>query len=272
MERQFRDPHRMIVAVSQMCADDYQRYHDVPAARIRLVYHGTDTVRFSPEHRQIWRQPVRHGLGIADGDIVFLFVGHDFVRKGLATAMSAVQRLAAEGCPARLVVVGQRKSRRQQGCASDPHGVVQFTGRVTDTSPYYAAADALVLPTFYDPCSLTVGEALASGLPVVTTRVNGASEMLTEGRDGFILDDPTDAAALCERLRPLVDPGVRERMGSAARHTALRFPLERNCDEIIRAYEATIERRSQHKFGTRPGRPTAAPAAVAAERKWRAAA
>lgn len=266
MERQFRDPNRVILAVSRMCADHYQRYHDVPAERIRIVYHGTDTVRFSPDHRQSMRGPTRRGLGITDSEVVFLFVGHDFVRKGLAIAIRAVRRLADQGCPVRLLVVGQRKAGRQRALGSDANGVVLFTGRVTNTSPFYAAADALVLPTFYDPCSLTVGEALASGLPVVTTRFNGASEMLTEGRDGLILDDPADDVALSEQLRRLFEPSVRDRMGFAARQTALRFPLERNCDEITSVYKATIKRRSDRRITEPPLPQTKRFAVLASER------
>lgn len=266
MERQFRDPNRVILAVSRMCADHYQRYHDVPAERLRIVYHGTDTVRFSPDHRQSMRGPMRRRLGITEGEVVFLFVGHDFVRKGLAIAIRAVRRLADQGCPVRLLVVGQRKSGRQRALDGNANGLVLFTGRVTNTSPLYAAADALVLPTFYDPCSLTVGEALASGLPVVTTRSNGASEMLTEGQDGFILDDPADDVALSSQLRRLCEPSVRNRMGFAARQTALRFPLERNCDEITSLYEATIQRRSDRNATESPSPRAKRSAVLASER------
>ncbi|MEO8494688.1 MAG: glycosyltransferase family 4 protein, partial [Planctomycetota bacterium] len=252
MDRQFRDPHRVVVAVSQMCADHYQQYHEVPAARIRVVYHGTDTTRFSPKHRRTFREPIRHLLGIAEDEVMFLFVGHDFVRKGLATAVRAVRRLAVEGCPTRLVVVGESQARWQKNGGDNLRRVVQFVGRVADAVPFYAAADALVLPTFYDPCSLTVGEAWACGLPVVTSRANGASEMLSDGRDGMILDDPADDVALCAQLRRLVDSRTREQMGAAARQTALRYPLERNCDEIEDVYEAVIRQRSARRTSAIP--------------------
>ena len=112
MARQFGDPQRIVIAVSQMCARDYQRYHDVPAERIRLVYHGTDNERFSPAHRDRWREEVRDRLGVCEDEVMLLFVGHDYQRKGLATAVRAANRLAAEGAPVRLVVVGGKKRRR----------------------------------------------------------------------------------------------------------------------------------------------------------------
>ena len=112
MARQFGDPQRIVIAVSQMCARDYQHYHDVPAERIRLVYHGTDNERFSPAHRDRWREEVRDRLGVCEDEVLLLFVGHDYQRKGLATAVRAANRLAAEGAPVRLVVVGGKAARR----------------------------------------------------------------------------------------------------------------------------------------------------------------
>ncbi len=235
MARQFGDPQRIVIAVSQMCARDYQHYHGVPAERIRLVYHGTDNVRFSPEHRGRWREEIRDRLGIEGDEILLLFVGHDYQRKGLATAVRAANRLAAEGAPVRLVVVGARKRRSLPAFSSA--GVVINVGAIDDPVPYYAAADVFVLPTFYDPCSLSVSEAAASGLPSVTTRFNGAAELLTEGVDGSVISDPADDAELAGALRPLLERDVRRRMGEAARKLALKHALDRNCDQIVSIYQ-----------------------------------
>ena len=100
MARQFDDPERIVVAISQMCARDFQQYHDVAAERIRLVYHGVDVERFAPGQRALYRDPVRRRLGIGPEETVVLFVGHDHRRKGLATAIRAVRRLRAAGAAA----------------------------------------------------------------------------------------------------------------------------------------------------------------------------
>jgi len=71
MARQFGDPGRIVIAVSKMCARDYQRYHGVPPERIRLVYHGTDNERFSPSHRETWRQAIRERHAVAERRGVF---------------------------------------------------------------------------------------------------------------------------------------------------------------------------------------------------------
>ena len=103
-----------MVAISQMCAGDFQQYHDVAAERIRLVYHGVDVERFSPWHRELHREPVRDRLGIGQEEVVVLFVGHDYRRKGLATAVRAVQRLAP--------------AARRSGCWSSAGGSASGVG------------------------------------------------------------------------------------------------------------------------------------------------
>jgi UDP-glucose:(heptosyl)LPS alpha-1,3-glucosyltransferase len=236
MDRQFGDPQRIVIAVSQMCARDYQNYHDVPAERIRLVYHGTDNERFTPLNRNRYREEIRDRLGMREHEVMLLFVGHDYQRKGLATAVRAAKRLEAEGAAVRLVVVGGKK-RRPQPLLDAAHGVLIHVGAIDDPVPYYAAADVFVLPTYYDPCSLSVSEAAASGLPSVTTRFNGAAELLTEGVDGSVISDPADDAELAGALRPLLDEKVRQRMGEAARKLALTHTLERNCDQIVSIYQ-----------------------------------
>ena len=110
MARQYGDPRRTVIAVSRMCARDYQHYHDVPPERIRLVYHGADTERFSPAQRGRWREEIRDRLGICEDEIVLVFVGHDYLRKGLATAVLAANRLAAEGRPGPLAGGGRKEA------------------------------------------------------------------------------------------------------------------------------------------------------------------
>jgi UDP-glucose:(heptosyl)LPS alpha-1,3-glucosyltransferase len=245
MQRQFGDPERIVVAVSKMCAHDYQRFHDVPEQRIRLVYHGTDNKRFSPEHRNRYREEMRDRLHLCDDEVALLFVGHDYRRKGLATAIRAMQRLAAEGAPVRLLVVGGKRRdslvrlrSRKRNVRQNPEDLVTFIGAIDDPVPYYAAADVFVLPTFYDPCSLSVSEAAASGLPSVTTSFNGAAELLSEGIDGSIINDPADDMELASSLRPMIDPAIRLRLGVAARKLALKHSLDHNCDQIIEIYQS----------------------------------
>ena len=217
--RQFGNPDRLFLALSWMVAHDYQHLHNVAADRIRLVYNGVDTRRFSPEHRTRHRQAIRRQIGVREDEILALFVGHDFRRKGLATAIRAVARLATAGKPIRLAVVGGKRPQGDREYANQyrADGPATFVGFVYDAVPYYAAANVFVLPSFYDPCSLSVLEAAASGLPSITTRVNGAGELLTQGKDGLLLSNPADDQELASQLQTLLDPVIRRRMGEAAR-------------------------------------------------------
>ena len=248
MARQFADPGRIILALSRMVAVDYLRYHGVHPEQIRLIYNGVDTERFSPEHRKQYREPLRRHLGVDEDETLLVFVGHDFQRKGLSTAIRATARLVRAGEAVRLLVVGGRHLWRPRRLARRlrAHRHVTLLGSVADPVPFYAAADVYVLPTFYDPCSLGVLEAAASGLASVTTRFNGAGEMLHDGVDGILMDDPADDEELADRLRPLLDRQTREDMGRAARHFALDHTLARNCDEIVAVYRdiAGIARRA----------------------------
>jgi len=242
--RQFADGRQIVLALSEMVARDYQRCHAVRPERIRLVRNGVDTERFSPAHRPRYRQAVRRRLQVADRELLLLFVGHDFQRKGLATAIRAIGRLVAEGLPVRLAVVGGKRlgPARRLAWRCGAQRAVTLLGSVDDPVPYYAASDAFVLPTFYDPCSLGVLEAAACGLASVTTLYNGAGELLTEGVEAFLVADAADDRELAKRLRLLLDPAVCRRMGEASRETALRHTIRRNCEEIVEVYEEVLAR------------------------------
>jgi UDP-glucose:(heptosyl)LPS alpha-1,3-glucosyltransferase len=242
--KQYSDPSRLYLAISGMVARDLQLYHGVDEKQLRLVYNGVDIERFTPRQRDPHRQMLRKLLGVWDEEVLLLIVAHNFRLKGVSTLLRAVGRLSAEGQPVRLVVAGGKDPQPYVRMAQrvGAGAAVTFVGSLADPVPYYAAADVYVQPTFYDPCSLVVLEALASGLPVVTSRYNGAGELLTEGTEGYLVQDPSDAAELTDRLRPLFDAAVRQRMGKAARELALKHSLHHNCQEILAVYRESSDR------------------------------
>jgi UDP-glucose:(heptosyl)LPS alpha-1,3-glucosyltransferase len=245
MARQYVNDGRILLALSQQTLADFHEIHGVPRAQIRLGYNGVDPERFSPEHRVRFRQAVRQWLGVDDRTLVLLIVAHNFQLKGVPTLLRAMGRLTAQRRPVHLMVVGGKRLRRYERVAArlGAASTVTFTGTVHDTVPFYAAADAYVHPTFHDSCSLVVLEALASGLPVITSRLNGAAELLTEGVEGFVMPDPADVDGLLARLEPLFDPSVRDDMGEAARQLALQHTLDRNVTEVLRVYDEVVETR-----------------------------
>ena len=244
--RQYIDDGRAVLALSRRVADDLVRLHGVRPERIRLIYNGVDTDRFSPAHRRRFRRPVRAELGIDDDSLMLLLVAHNFRLKGVPMLLDAVARWP-HATPVNLVVVGGKhigryvRAAHRRGLADR----VRFVGAVDDTVPYYAAADVYVHPTFYDPCSLVVLEALAGGLPVVTSRQNGAGELMVDGREGALLDDPADVAEFWRRIEPLLDARRRAEMARAARQLAVRHTFEQNIDELIAVYQEAYQLRRQ---------------------------
>ncbi|HEX4129904.1 MAG TPA: glycosyltransferase family 4 protein [Pirellulales bacterium] len=247
VDRQYAQPRCAYLAISQMVASDMRRYHSIDDRQIRLVYNGVDLERFSPRHRAVHRVAVRRRFGIADHELLLLIVAHNFRLKGVPTLLRTVTELARKDEPVRLAIAGGKRLApwqrilRRLGVADR----VTLLGSIDDPVPLYAAADVYVQPTFYDPCSLVVLEALASGLPVITSRFNGAGELITPGQEGFILDDPADHAELTNMLRRLVDPLRRQAIGVAARRLAEEHSLDRNCREILAVYEEIVARRQQ---------------------------
>jgi UDP-glucose:(heptosyl)LPS alpha-1,3-glucosyltransferase len=254
MARQYVDDGRILLALSRQTLADFQRIHGVPREQIRLGYNGVDTVRFAPEHRATYRRAVRQWLGVDDRTLLLLIVAHNFALKGVPTLLRAMGRWTAQRRPVHLVVVGGKRLARHERAAArlGAASTVTFTGTVGNTVPFYAAADVYVHPTFHDSCSLVVLEALASGLPVITSRLNGAAELLTEGVEGYVLPDPANVDDLLARLEPLFDASARRELGRAARSLALEHTLERNVDEVLDVYEEVILSRGGRRREARP--------------------
>ena len=235
-----RTPEKIFVALSEMVAEDFVHLHGIRPEQIKLVYNGVDCQRFSPDHRARHRETVRRQHGIREESLVLLLAAHNFRLKGVPELLRVAGRLVANGRPVHVAIAGGKRLKQWQ-LAANRLGLanqVTFFGTVADLVPCFAAADAYVHPTYYDPCSLVVLEAAASGLPIVTTRrYNGAAELFREGSEVLTARDPHDAEGLYRCVEALFDERVRSGLGAAARTVALRHPFERNVAEILKLYE-----------------------------------
>jgi UDP-glucose:(heptosyl)LPS alpha-1,3-glucosyltransferase len=230
----------LVIAPSRLVAWDFRRWHGVPAGRIAIV-------PFAPEREGSGaagnglRRVFRRRWGLADDDVAVLFAAHNYSLKGLDPLLEAMVPVA-RACPqVRLVACGSRRDRRYRRRASrlGLDDRVRFLGFVDDMRECFAGSDVLASPTFYDPCSLTVLEALAAGLPVITTRANGAGELLSEGDDGFVIDSPWAVEELADRLGRLAgDAALRQAMSRHALASALRLSLEGHDAEMLEALAA----------------------------------
>ena len=237
---------KRVIAISKMVRQDMMRHWKLPGDRVELIYNGVDLERFNPSHREVYREKLRSRFGLAD-DYVLLFIGHNFKRKGLLPLFRAMERIVRSGSLPELKAVivggGDPGAWGAQAARLGLSERVIFPGKVNNTAEYYSIADVFVLPTFYDPCALSVLEALASGLPVITTKDNGSSELITDGVEGFVLSSPRDTEELSRRIVELADPELRARLSGAARALAERYSLQRNLEEITRVYEEFSEKR-----------------------------
>jgi UDP-glucose:(heptosyl)LPS alpha-1,3-glucosyltransferase len=246
-ERQYADRGQILLALSESVADDFVRLHGVSRERIRVVYNGVDTDRFSPERCAPHREATRRALGVGPSERLALIVAHNFRLKGVPALLAAMASLAAEGLPVRLLVLGGKRLApwRRRAARLGLAQTVRYVGPIGDPLPYYAAADLYVHPTIYDACSLVVLEAAACGLPIITSRSNGAAELFHNGVDARLLDDPANVGELAASIRALLGEPTRQRIGAAARQTVLEHSFERNVDRIIDVYQEVLRRRAR---------------------------
>ncbi len=236
---------KRIIANSSLCRDHAIEYYGVPPELIHVVYNGIDFSTFNDSVR-LERNGVRSALGIGERETVVLFSGMNFARKGLASLLRAVSASRC-GKSFRLVILGKGRSdhftrlARKLGLADR----VVFCGFRHDQHCFYGAADIFVLPTHYDPCANVCLEAMACGLPVVTTRQNGASELIRHGTSGLVMESPEDITALAQWLEMLQEPDLRKSMGMAAREQVRDLTIGANMDETMAIYEKVIEEKSR---------------------------
>jgi UDP-glucose:(heptosyl)LPS alpha-1,3-glucosyltransferase len=243
--RQFQvDRPPLLVAISDMVRQHFQHYYALGAEHVRLVRLATDPDRFDEHDRPRRRLEWRQAWGLEPHHTVALFAGINYRLKGLEPLLHAIGRLAATF---RLLVAGNpdtsafERMARRLGVADR----VRFLGYVGEMRNAYFAADFFVHPTFYDPCSHVVLEALACGLPVITTRYNGASELLQPPREGYVLDDPHDLDRLAGTMTQLLDPARRAACAQAARRAGAQWTFEHHYRQMLAVFaEAAARKRA----------------------------
>ncbi len=225
------------------CVSDYVRRHllaDYPqvAGNAIVVYNGVDIDRLLRHDGPLMRDTWRKRLAIRDEERLLLFVAHNFKLKGLDPLLQALPRVT-QTC--RLVVVGRGKRDPYQRIAAriGVDAQLQFVDDPDAVPALYHAADLLCHPTWYDPCSRVVLEALCCGLPAVTTRWNGAAEALTVGRTGFVIDQPDDSAALARAI--MSGLGLRETARAHADNACQQLSMTRHVQALAAVYERVAQ-------------------------------
>jgi glycosyltransferase involved in cell wall biosynthesis len=211
----FAHPCDRVIAVSEVVASDLVLLYDVPRSTIEVVPNGFDPLQCNPTRRAELRIQTRAAVGATEEDVVLLFVANELHRKGLGVLLEAVARLRDRRF--RVDVVGRMPldAFRSQIDALGLGTRVHHHGPVEDIGLAHAIADVLVLPTQYEAFALTIVEAMASGLPVITTSVPGAGDRISHGVSGWIQHDPIDPAELEVLLTLASEESVRARVGQS---------------------------------------------------------
>ena len=214
------------------------KHYPAAGGKIHLIYNGVDLRRFTPENKVKWYEKVRNDLALRHNAKLLLFVGSGFKRKGLQVLIEALSFV--ENKDTHLLVIGRGHADKFKALA-DRHGIanrVIFVPPQAEIEKYYAASDLFVLPTLYDPFSNATLEAMASGLPAITTRNNGAAELIENGREGFVLDNMFDPLELAADISAALEN--TQVMGEAARQKADGFSIDKTACAFAEMIEMVI--------------------------------
>ncbi len=264
LERSIFKGHRFrkIIAISEMVKKNVINNYGVSPDEIEVIYNGVNVEKFHPENRKKYKNEIRQKHGLADTDFVVLFAGSGFERKGVKFLLKAIESISA---PISLMIVGKgsdkkfKTARHVQATnvqgnvipakaghhVGDPtvagiqkKGTIVFCGPQKDIHKYYASSDIFVFPTMYEPFGNVHLEALASGLPVITTKYSGAAEIIKDGVNGFVVQKPEDFESIAEKIEGVFND--REKlvsMGKNARRLAEEFTYKRHIDKILALYK-----------------------------------
>jgi UDP-glucose:(heptosyl)LPS alpha-1,3-glucosyltransferase len=247
-QRQYRTtPSPMVLAISEMTRGHFREYVGLTESEVRVLYCAIDPDRFAADDRRAQRDRQRAAWGVAPDEIVGLFVAMNYRLKGMAQLIQALVHVGKER-RYRIVVVGSDKFGRYEDLAKrlGVRDRVQFLGFRSDPRDAYFAADFLVHPTFYDPCSLVALEALACGLPVLTSRFNGAAEKLTPPGDGLVINDPHDAGELGRAIERMLDPELLPARKAAAAEAGRRWTFDDHYRQLLKFFDEVVA----HKRGS----------------------
>ena len=234
-----------IIAVSDFTRRELVQYSQVKEAKIRVIHNGVDVNKFKPATDKV---KAKEELGFNPKDIAILSVGRLYARKGLFTLIESMLFVSRKFKNAKLIIAGKGLSNEMKKLVSyaTKLGVeknIVFTGYFPDKKlpRLYQAADIFAFSTFYENLPFAVLEALSTGLPVVTTHVGGIPEMITSGKNGFLVE-PSNSQAMADRiLFYLEHPTVALEMGFVARET-----IENNFDwqlivkKVVKVYDEAL--------------------------------
>ena len=237
--RLFESPRlKRVICISRMVQDEVHERFGLPRERLPVIYNSIHPDLFNPALAK-HRDAIRARYGIPRDACVFLIVGSEYARKGVGRAIEA---LAQAGGRAHLLVVGKDRHPARYAALAQHLRVadrVTFAGAQTDPRPFYGSADAFVLPTLYDALSNAVLEALACGLPVITSSRCGAGELVRAHAAGIVCG-ARDIEAIAAAMRALQDDTVRANASQRALAAVADLTPGAMAGRLIALYESLL--------------------------------
>lgn len=243
----FSDPRlRKVITVSQMVKDQIVRRYNLPPEKIEVVYSGVNREQLS-FGLKAEKSRFKTELGLTQDALTILFIGNGFERKGLQYLIQALGLIPSQ-LPIILLVAGKDKHEarylqlaRNQRCAQR----IRFLGYQKDVGRLYAAADLFVLPSLFDPIANVVLESLYSGTPVITGPQVGASELIDQGVNGYIVPDYRPAT-LAEAILKFYYFGKKEEMAEEAHRAAAAYHWAHHVDKIENLFLQVLDQKNAH--------------------------
>lgn len=237
-------PAPKIIAISQMVVDDFVSFYKIKPADVSLIYNGIDLGKFHPGIRADCRGGLRKELNVADDQVLFLFLSYTLRKKGIYPLIEAAAILDERHRGRfKIVVVGKEPERSIQEKVHE-YGLAEtvlFHGPTKNPLLYFANSDVFVLPTYYDTCSLVTIEAMACGLPVITTEYNGAAGIIDPGVDGHVIGHPPDPQELAHTMKEYFSEAMLLEMSKKAAEKAQGYSLNANHESVIKVCEEAAQ-------------------------------
>ncbi|MEN2995319.1 MAG: glycosyltransferase family 4 protein [Thermodesulfovibrio sp.] len=227
IEKKIFEETPLIISNSEMVKNEIIHYYGINENKIKVIYNGVDMERFLPKNKE----ELRNKYNFPNDIRIILFVGSGFKRKGLDTLIKALSIITEKDILLLIVGKGDEKYYKKICINLDIERKVLFLGIRKDIENFYALSDIFVLPTLYDPFSNATLEAMATGIPVITTKNNGVAELINNGKEGYVIHNPLDYEELAEKIEITIKKA--EEMGKYAKKKAEEFSIERASQKFI---------------------------------------
>ena len=245
LERQIfkKKNYKKIIANSNLGKKHAKMYHNVPEDKVEVIYNGVDLNKFNLEIRKLYRDELRSEYRFGEDETVLLFVGRNFNLKGVKTIIKSIAILGRENKSIKVLIVGKGNPSVYKRVAKR-YGIekkIIFTGERSHIEKFYAAGDIFVFPTLYDPFANVCLEAMACGLPVITTLMNGAAEIIEEGKNGYVMSDYQSPYELADKISAIISGDSIKDMGRYAFETAKKFTTAENAKRVETLYKKILK-------------------------------